>query len=277
MLDEIRSLVIKNNWCVYSVCEIKNGISKTVKIVPSSNCHNSYSVAKAFVVTAIGILEDRGLLSTDEKVYPVFEKKFKSGFDPKWKDVRIDDVMRHMTGFEQGFLDIDWENVHEYPTGDYLDIVLSHPLAYQPGSKYVYSDAAYYLLSRIVTEKCGEKLDDFLCRELLNPLHFAEFAFSKCPHGYPMGATGLYISTEDMAKLGQLYLQNGIWEDHRILSERFVRKTLGRYEFKEIYGGYAKGGMHGQNLYLDPARQLVVAFHGFNIQIGDLMAVVEKY
>ncbi len=272
-LDRIRKAVTERGWCVYSVCEIKDGVSRTVKIVPASNCHDSYSVAKAFVVTAVGILEDRGLLSTEEKVYPIFREKFREGFDQKWQDVTIDHVLRHMTGFECGFLDIDWEDVRAYPTDDYLDMVLNHPLKYEPGTTYVYSDAAYYLLSRIITAKCGERLDDFLCRELFSPMHFAEFAFSKCPCGYPMGATGLYISTEDMAKLGQLYLQNGVWEGRQILSEQFVKKALGRYEFRSAYGGYAKGGMYGQNLYLDPVRHLVIAFHGFKISIEEMMAL----
>ncbi len=277
IIDRIRSAAVKNGWCVYSVCEIRNGVSRVVKIVPASNCHNCYSVAKAFVVTAIGILEDRGLLSAEEKVYPLFREKFRPGFDPKWQDVTIDHVLRHMAGFDQcGFLDIDCDNVREYPANDYLDMVLNHSLGHEPGTTFVYTDAAYYLLSRIVTVKCGERLDDFLCRELFNPMHFAEFAFSKCPHGYPMGATGLYISTEDMAKLGQLYLQDGIWEDRRILSEEFVQKALGRYELREAYGGYAKGGMYGQNLYLDPKRQLVIAFHCFKVPIEKMMELVAE-
>ncbi len=277
ILDRIRTAAVENGWCVYSACEIRHGVSRTVKIVPASNCHNCYSVAKVFVVTAIGILEDRGLLSTEEKIYPLFREKFRPGFDPKWQNVTIEHLLRHMAGFDRrGFLDIDSDNVREYPTDDYLDMVLNHPLGHEPGTTYVYTDAAYYLLSRIVTEKCGERLDDFLCRELFKPMHFAEFAFSKCPHGYPIGATGLYISTEDMAKLGQLYLQTGIWENRQILSERFVQKTLGRYELREAYGGYAKGGMYGQNLYLDPKRRLVLAFHSFNVPIDKIMQLIPE-
>ncbi len=276
ILDAIRNYAIANNLCLYSACEIKNGISRTVKVVPASNCHNCYSVAKAFTVTAIGILEDRGLLSTDEKIYPVFRETFKAGFDEKWKDVTIDNLLCHKAGFTKFPLDIDWEDVRAYPSDDYLDLVLSRPLDYRPGEHYEYSDAVFYLLSRIVTAKCGEKLDDFLCKNIFRPMRFAEYAFSKCPHGYPMGGTGLYISTEDMAKLGQLYLQKGKWDGKEILSERFIRKALGRYELKKSYGGYAKGGMYGQQLYLNPSQDSVIAFHGFNLQIDSLMNIICK-
>ncbi len=271
LLDKMRDYVLENNLCVYSICVIEDGVSRMVKIVPASNCHDSYSVAKAFTTTAIGILEDRGLLTTDDKVYPIFQDKFQAGYDPKWQDVTIDNLLTHTPGFVNFPLDIDWQDVRAYPSDDYLGMILERPLEYQPGEHYQYSDAVFYLLSRIVTAKCGQKLDDLLCDEIFRPMKFAEFAFSKCPRGYPMGGTGLYISTEDMAKLGQLYLQGGKWEGRQILSERFVKKTLGRYELKEIYGGYAKGGMYGQQLYLDPKRNLVVAFHGFNVSIPDMM------
>ncbi len=248
---------------LYSICEICNGVSETADLVPASNCHNSYSVSKAFCVTAIGMLEDRGILNTDDLVYPILEKKFPAGFDEKWKKVTIAHVLTHTIGFEHGFLDIDCEYVPDYPTTDFLSMVLQMPLRYEPGEKFVYSDAAFYLASRIFSEKTGEMLDDFLRRELFVPMQFREYAWSKCPSGYTIGATGLYITTTDMAKLGQMYLQKGIYGGKRFLSEQFVEKTLGKFELtKAPYGGFAKGGMLGQYLYLNPGEQRVIAFHG---------------
>ncbi len=275
VLDRMRKCAVENNMTVYSICEIKDGVSRTVDIVPSSNCHNCYSVAKVFVVTAIGILEDRGLLSTEEPVYPIFKDQFPEGFDPKWKEVKISDLMRHRVGFEHGFLDIDCENITEYGTDDFLSIVLARPLKYRPGEKAVYSDAAYYLLSRVVSAKSGKNLDDFLIEEVLAPMHFREYAFSKCPYGYPVGATGLYITTSDMAKIGQLYLQKGVFDGKRILSERFVDKALGTFELLCVAdGGYAKAGMLGQYLYLNPRDNRVIAIHSYNGALGRLMACV---
>lgn len=276
-LDRMRQCALDNQMTVYSICEIKDGVSRTVDIVPSSNCHNCYSVAKVFVVTAIGILEDRGLLSTEEAVYPIFAGRFPENFDPKWKEVKISDLMRHRVGFEHGFLDIDCENISEYESNDFLAIVLGHPLKYHPGEKPVYSDAAYYLLSRIVTEKCGRKLDDFLIDEVLRPMNFREYAFSKCPHGYPVGATGLYVTTTDMAKIGRLYLQNGVFNGKRILSERFVAKALGTFELGRVDdGGYGKAGMLGQYIYLNPRDNRVIAIHSYNGDIGKLMKCVNS-
>lgn len=252
---------------VYSICVIKDGIVETRFFQPSSRCHNCYSIAKLFTVTAIGILEDRGVLSTEDPIYPIFEDQYPEGFDPKWKDVCLRDVLTHRIGFQKGFLDIDVENMRSWQNEDFLNLILSHPIKYTPGTEYVYSDAAFYLASRVVTSKCGEKLDDFLIREIANPMGFSEFAFSKCPMGYPIGATGLYLSTEDVAKLGTLYLQNGKWEGKQILSEKFVNKAFdNQFELYRIPGfdnAFGKGGMNGQFLYMNRETGTSCAIHSF--------------
>ena len=77
-----------------------------------------------------------------------------------------------------------------------------------------------------MTELSGEKLDDFLRPRLLMPLHVREAAFSKCPMGYPIGATGMYVRTEDMAKLGEVYQNGGTFEGKRLLSKEWSRLFL---------------------------------------------------
>ena len=110
--------------------------------------------------------------------------------------------------------------------------MLSHPLAYLPGTLYYYTDAAYYLLSRLVSLIAGENVDSLLLHRIHRAMRFRELAWSRCPHEYPIGATGLYISAEDMVKLGALYLNGGVYEGKRLLSEEWVRKVIAsEYEF----------------------------------------------
>ena len=267
LANGLAAIAVEDENPVYSICVIKDGMTETRYFQPSTRCHNCYSIAKLFTVTAIGILEDRGVLSTDDTVYPIFQNQFPEEFDPKWKEVRICDVITHRIGFQNAFLDIDVENMRSWKNDDFLNLVLSHPIIYSPGTKYVYSDAAFYLASRIVTAKSGEKLDDFLIREIANPLNFSEFAYSKCPKGYPMGATGLYLSTEDVAKLGTLYLQNGKWEGRQIISEKFVKKAFeNQFELYRLAGfedAFTKGGMNGQLLYINRKTGTSCAIHSF--------------
>ena len=105
-------------------------------------------------------------------------------------------------------------------------------------------------------------------------MKFREYALSTCPLGYPIGATGFYITTEDMAKLGLMYLQKGVYNGKRILSEDFVNQALGTFELHKTMGGYGKGGMAGQFLYFNYDKNVVVAIHGFNDSPTDIIKAV---
>ncbi|MBQ8536591.1 MAG: beta-lactamase family protein, partial [Clostridia bacterium] len=123
----------------------ENGV-RVHEFRPCSRCCNSYSVAKAFLVSAIGLLQDDGLLRVEDSIAAYLGDAFPANIDPRWHQATIEHAMTHRLGFDEGFLDIDTEDVSLYHTDDYLQIVLQHPLAHAPGTHYQYSDAAYYLL-----------------------------------------------------------------------------------------------------------------------------------
>ena len=233
---------------------------------PCNHCNDSYSVAKAFTMTAIGLLWDDGKLRVTDSLYDLFHDNFPSDADERWKKTTIEHALTHRLGFDKGFLDIDQEDVNAYPTPDYLSLVLSHPLAYEPGTHYQYSDAAFYLLSRVVSRIAGENLDSLLWKRLLQPMRFKEVAWSRCPMEYPIGATGLYVGADDMVKLGALYLDDGMFEGERLLSSEWVRLTLEKqYEFKAMLpsGLTGKCGAYGQGLVFSKEKRFAAAWHGY--------------
>lgn len=244
----------------------ENGI-ETLNRIPANPCQNCYSVAKVFCVTAIGMLFDEGKLTVDTSIGDLFAEELKQYAIPvqKWKSVTLDHVLRHEIGFAEGFLDIDTEDSTAYPTDDYLFMVLNHDLPYEAGKTRVYSDAAYYLISRAVTKISGEKLDDFLMKRLFKKINCREVAWSKCPQNYPIGATGLYLRTEDMVKLGRIYLDHGKWNGETLFSKDWIDTVLLRgYELAKSGNGYAKRGMRGQALYVDYGQNIAVAWHSFD-------------
>ena len=262
-LEQLRDLAGTLGFRLYHIAELDHGVLRTAEGEPANACQNSYSVAKAFTMTAIGMLCDRGLLRVEDRVYPLFEREFPADHDPNWEKVTVEHALTHRVGFREGFLDIDVEDVSSYGTDDYLSVVLRHPVEYEPGTREVYSDAAFYLLSRVVAKVSGERLDDFLMHELFTPLGFQEVAWSHCPHGHAMGATGLYIRSQDMVKLGEVYRTGGLWQGRRILSEDWVAQTLRKgYELRPTGKGYGKGGMLGQMLFVLPGQERVLAWHG---------------
>ena len=265
-LDDFVAYVRQRGMNVYRVTEIVGqNVPETVTLTPCNACQNSYSVAKAFVVTAIGFLNDDGKLSTAECVTDILGSLCPENMDTRWHNVTVHMAMRHFCGLAGGFLDIDAQDSTDFGT-DYLQYMLTEPLLRDPQVASVYTDAAYYLLSRVVEIKAGEPLDTFLWNRLFSPLGFREVAWSRCPQGHPMGATGLYLYTEDMAKLGALYRDGGIWQGNRLLSAAWVETVLREgYELRsrEVGRVYGKGGMHGQMLMVVPECDRVVAWHGF--------------
>ena len=252
-------------------------ITKEV-IVPGNPTCNCYSVAKAFTVTAIGMLYDKKLLTPDSLLTDILSKHIPDNIDPKWNKVTIDHLMKHKVGFGCGMLDIDCEDASLYPTIDYLQLVLNTNLKYEPGTIYQYTDASYYLLSRVIYELTNQDLSDLLRPVLMDIMRYKEYAWSVCPKGYSMGATGLYLRTEDMVKLGILYLNKGMWKGTRVLSEEWVNMVIANeYEFTSLGNGwYGKGGMRGQLLAFNIETGKVVGCHSYESSIPYKILIEEE-
>ena len=261
----------------------EEGGIQAYRFQPCANANNSYSVAKAFVVTAIGMLRDENRIQVTDRFADLFADELPEEADPGWQTATVEHAMTHCLGFDEGFLDIDVEDMGEFMDADWLQIVFRHPLKYPPGTHRQYSDAAYYLLSRTFSKAAGENLDTYLMRRLFRPMKFREAAWSCCPKNYPVGATGLYIASADMVKLGALYLNRGLWMGTRLLSEEWVQQCIDSgYEFHpvsprgELIG---KGGMYGQMLAFCPRERFALAWHAHeeNAERREaLLAEVEK-
>lgn len=262
----LKEKLLEKNLNVYFVSkgDVNYNI-ETESIVPANPCCNCYSVAKAFTVTALGILFDRGLLTPNSLLTNILSKYIPDDIDPLWHKVTLHHLILHKVGFGCGMLDIDSEDASQYATTDYLQMVLKTILKYEPGTTHQYTDAAYYLLSRVIYEVSNIELSDLLRPILMETMKFKEYAWSTCPKGFSIGATGLYIRTEDMVKLGILYLNNGMWKDTRIISKEWVDIVLSNgYEFKSLGDGwYGKGGMRGQMLMFNIYKGQAIAYHSF--------------
>lgn len=239
---------------------------ETCRFQPCNACNNSYSVAKAFIMSAVGLLADAGKLRVTDSLVGLMGPLAPANLAPEWHEVTVAHALTHRIGFERGFLDIDVEDPREWPTDDYLSLIFAHPLACAPGERYVYSDAAYYLLSRLVEQVSGEPTERLLQRSLLGPMAFRESAWSLCPQHHIMGATGLYCSSADMVKLGWLYLHGGRYEGKQLLSQAWTQQAIEQgYELRPLKNTslIGKCGMWGQAVAFDRESGAAVAWHAY--------------
>lgn len=250
---------------VFFISEYENGKVSTKALQKTNPCQNIYSVAKVYMVTAVGFLYDKELLSLDERLTDILRDELPDDYNKVWDEITLDMLLTHRVPLREGFLDIDCLDANEFGE-DYLSYVLKSPLRENYNlEESTYTDAAFYLVSRIVEKRAGMCTDTFLWKNLLYPTRCREAAFSKCPQGHVMGATGIYVRTDDLVKLGFIYVNGGMFEEKRILSEEFVNIVLSRhYELACLVDGiaYGKGGMRGQMLMVLPKAKKAVAWTG---------------
>ena len=270
--SRLTDFVRAQGWNTFSIAAAEGDADpQSAQLLQTNACQNVYSVAKAYTMTAVGMLYDRGLLTPDTRIVDVFREELPAGTDTRWEVSTVDMALRHRLGLPGGFLDIDCAPSTDF-SADFLSYLFKAPLAYDPDTDEKYSDGAYYLLARIVDKLTGEHMDDFLWRELFVKTDVLEAAMSHCPQGHPIGATGLYIRSADMVKLGQLYLRGGMYKGKRLLSEEWIRLVLDReycFGWDETHTVYQKGGMHGQKLVIDPVHNRAACMESFGAN-GDL-------
>lgn len=268
-LTDFETAIHEHNHNLFSAGEmLGDGIPHVQYFTENNPCQDVYSVAKAFTVTAVGLLVDRGLISVDEMITDVLKDELPENCEKIWYSTTLDMLLRHQVALPGGFLDIDCEDASAWGD-DYLRYIFTYPIPPEAEPSYCYTDAAFYLLGRAVEKRIGMTLDNFLWKELFLPFKCREAAWSHCPQGHAMSATGLYIRTEDMLKLGRLYLDGGIWQGQRLLSQDWVDTVRNHgYELNPVGIGeaFGKGGMRGQMLLIIPETDRVAAWQGYVTQ-----------
>ncbi|MET7281203.1 serine hydrolase [Kribbella sp. NPDC005582] len=174
--------------------------------------HLLYSVSKSFTSTAIGLAVDAGLLSIDDKAV--------SFFGPEDLPETVSDnlaamTVRHLLTMSTGH---DEDTVQRMTRDDRMvRTFLGLEVEHEPGAPFVYNSGATYLLSAILQRVSGETLLDYLQSRLFEPLGITEATWGSSQEGITFGGWGLSLSTESMAKFGQLVLQRGLWEGRQLV------------------------------------------------------------
>lgn len=295
LLETLSKMIEEEDMQVFRLAVCQNGETEKHTFMHANDCNNIYSISKNFTATAVGMLFDRGILSPDTPVSELYEPlnpELWKRLDPRWRDVRISHLLTQTTGHGGMFLDMDCEDIFSYGTKDFLTKVLEAPLVYDPGTKFAYTDSNFYLLSRVVAAATGETLQSFLDRELFRPLSIQGWAWSTCPEGHAMGGTRLFVTLDHMIRFGQLYLNGGVYDGKRLLSEEFVKtatSVLVQRKEKSYYGysfwkqgdepAFHCGGMYGQKIFVDPTHGTVVAWQAYDKkgQTGKLLNYLYEY
>lgn len=256
--------------------------------------HVLHSASKSFTSALIGIAIDQGYFGGTEVPYlQVFDYAAYDNHDPRKANITLEDVLTMRLG-------IEWDEWSEPYTSNRNDLValtqqyqdwtkalLDRPMAAQPGTVYAYNTAATNSLCDALSQVTGMSTDEFSARFLFEPLQMSNARWDNTPTGHCVGGSGLFLTARDMAKFGQLFLDDGQWQGQQIIGADWVERSVtravdfsGQYtsgygyqwwlgEFREgnrRYPFYFANGYGGQNLVVIEELELVVAIFAQNYE-----------
>ena len=179
---------------------------------------HTFSACKSVVSLAIGMLIDDGVLSLDEKVVQLFPEDIGAIAKIRLRDLCVEDLltMRSTVLFAE---------VDSATDGEWKKAFFASSTRGDIGETFRYNSLNTYMLSAIVTMKSGKSLSEFLDERLFSPLGILDYYWEKSPEEIDKGGWGLYIYPEDIAKLGMLVMNGGIYEGKRYISEEYLKKA----------------------------------------------------
>jgi CubicO group peptidase (beta-lactamase class C family) len=234
--------------------------------------HLLYSLSKSFTSTAAAFAAAEGLLDLDDTIIKHFPEFAAEITDPRSRAMRIRHVAAMSSGHAQ---ETRGEAVARDPKEPVRGFLLIPP-DQDPGTVFAYNQPCTYTLASIVQRNAGMPLTGYLRPRLFEPLGIGEVGWSTLA-GREQGFTGLHARTEDIAKLGQLYLQRGEWNGSRLLSSEWVAEATSKHidtanqqqnpDWRQGYGfqfwmsrhGYRGDGAFGQFCVVLPEQDVVVA------------------
>lgn len=231
-----------------------------------------HSVSKSFTSTAIGIAVDEGILAIDEKVASFFPNELPENPDKKLLEMTISHLLTMTCGHKEDTLGalISSEK-------NWVKAFLACPLEYKPGTYFVYNSGATFMLSAIIQKVTGLTLFEYLKPRVFEPLGIQDPQWDQNPDGMNTGGWGLMVKPEDIAKFGQMYLQEGVFGGKRIISREWIQQATSKsvpndtgvnpdVEWNQGYGfqfwmcrydAYRADGAFGQYCVVMPKQNMV--------------------
>jgi hypothetical protein len=231
--------------------------------------HELYSLSKSFTSTAVGLAVDDGKISVDDPVLKFFPEDAPAQPSSNLRSMRVRDLLTMTAGHQ----DESPVNEQVISTASFL----AHPVPHKPGTHFKYNTPATYMLSAIVQKVTGKTVLEYLQPRLFEPLGIENPTWRTSTQGISLGGYGLRIRTEDIAKFGQLLLQEGVWEGRQLVPKSWVDAASSRqvsngsnpdsdweqgygFQFWRCrHGAFRGDGAFGQYVVVLPDQDAVIA------------------
>ena len=217
---------------IHSVLLVKDGVLVLEEYFEGndrSTLHEIRSATKSIGSMLAGIAIDQGFLpSENEPIYVFFEDDYapSDGWSSRAKQVEFRHLMSMMSGYDCDDLSTNFACEDAmYDTDDWVQYSLDLPFAYEPGSHWAYNSSSLILVGEVMARASKSKVDEFADRYLFEPLGIKRFRWQMSPKGRAWIGGGARMVPREMAKIGLLMLNRGMWNGQRLLSEDWIDKS----------------------------------------------------
>jgi len=188
--------------------------------------HEQQSASKSFRSALIGIAIDRGFMSLETLVVDLFPE-FDHLFAETKREITVKDFLTMSSGLEwtesgaaAGFSNNNLSAMYSLPQASWTEYLFSRPMAFSPGTHFEYNTGASLLLDDMVTRVSGMTRRNFVYSFYYDQIE------SSNTEGGPQPESGQLKTSREMAKLGQIYLDKGMWKQTRVVSESWVEDSF---------------------------------------------------
>lgn len=246
--------------------------------------HLLYSLSKSFTSTAVGLAVEEGLLSLDDTVLSHFPELDAEITDERSRSMKV----RHVLAMASGHREETLQRAHELDPVDLVRGFLLLPPDEEPGTVFAYNQPCTFAVAAIVQRITGESLTDYLRPRLLDPLGIGDVGWIRHDSGFELGFSGMFATTDAIARLGQLYLQRGEWDGRQLVPSAWVDEATRSHvsngsdpasDWEQGYGfqfwmarhGYRGDGAFGQFCVVLPEHGVVLAMTGQSIDMQGIL------
>jgi CubicO group peptidase (beta-lactamase class C family) len=254
--------------------------------------HTLQSVTKSVTSAAVGLAISRGEIpDVDVAILKYFDARTVANLDDRKRSIRLRDLLTMTAGLHWDEDSVPYTDPRNNcaameASHDWVRYVIGMPMEQDPGRVFRYSSGVSQLLSHILLKATGRPVDAYAAELLFRPIGIRSFYWKHAPDGLPDTEGGLYLTRQDLARFGYLYLHGGVWDGKRILPAAWITESLKprvtpggmepsgtRYAYQWWlipYGTHGKfaatcWGYGGQFLFVVPEHDLVAVFNGWNI------------
>lgn len=247
--DHYWEAVHTNKMDMHSVMVIKDGqviLEKWESQGKPEEAHILNSVSKTFTSAAVGIAIGEGRLKLTDKLVDFFPEYVPANASANLKAITVRDLLTMNCGHDTD----PTGKIRTVEGANWVKEFMAYPVEHKPGTFYCYNSLGTYMLSAIVQKVTDQKVVDYLYPRLFMPMGIDKPQWQESPQGINTGGWGLFLKTEDLAKMGQLLLQKGFWDGKQLIPKWYVEEATS-YQVPSINAGMKPGQENEKGLTLE--------------------------